>query len=78
MVCHKETYEKLLNEQKSKYYIESHINNPYICVVESIGFKLNGSENNENPEDKDEILNESMKGKIKQIDETLQKNQVAK
>ena len=77
MVCHKETYEKLLNEQKSKY--QHHlINLVLLCIVESIGFKLNGTEDNENPEDKDELLNESMKGKIKAIDETLQKNQVAK
>jgi hypothetical protein len=48
MVCHKETYEKLLNEQK----------------IESIGFKLNGSDKDEG-EEEDEILNESIKGKIK-------------
>lgn len=49
MVCHKETYEKLLNEQK----------------IESIGFKLNNSDGKDDEElEEDELLNESIKGKI--------------
>jgi len=65
MVCHKETYEKLLNEQKSKYYKIELLNISYFfCIVESIGFKLNGSDKDEG-EEEDEILNESIKGKIK-------------
>lgn len=76
MVCHKETYEKLLNEQKSKYQIKDKLNLFNLCIVESIGFKLNNSDKDENEED--EILNESIKGKIKQIDESLQKTQIAK
>ena len=42
----------------------------YLCIVESIGFKLNNSDKDDENED-DEILNESIKGKIKKIDESL-------